>query len=90
MIEQAPGAEDRRERRLSLTAQGGTLAAELAALQVARIGAALREIDPAAGGAAHQHVRDFLFAMISQGERATVSAVVASPASCDTKSKRSK
>ena len=89
-IEQAPGPEDRRERRLSLTARGGALAAQLAALQIARIGTALREIDPAASGAAHQHIRDFLFAMISQGERATVSAVVAASSDGDATTKRAK
>ncbi len=89
-IEQAPGPEDRRERRLSLTPEGSVLAAELAALQVRRIGAALREVEPGDGTATHKHVSNFLFAMISQAERATVRALVAGPVEPDAGPKRSK
>ena len=89
-IEQAPGPDDRRERLLSLTPRGTALAAELAALQVSRIGKALDEINALAEGAARQSIHDFLFAMISQGERATVQAVVAGPMRPDGSPKRSK
>jgi DNA-binding MarR family transcriptional regulator len=89
-IEQAPGPDDRRERLLSLTPEGSALAAELVALQVCRIGAALREVEGSDDAAAYKHVRDFLFAMISQGERATVRALVAGPVEPDANRKRSK
>ncbi len=90
-VEQAPGPDDRRERRLSLTAQGMALAAELAELQTRRIGVALAEIGAGGGaGTVQRHIHDFLFAMISQGERATVQAVVAGPTLPDGTPKRLK
>ena len=75
-IEQVPGPDDRRERRLTLTPRGLSLAAELAALQTRRIGAALQEIEQGGRTPARDLVQDFLFAMISHGERAAVSALL--------------
>ena len=75
-IEQMPGPDDRRERHLTATASGRVLATELAALQTARIDAALREIEHVRPVTPRVHIRDFLFAMISDGERSAVSAVV--------------
>jgi len=75
-IEQAPGADDRRERRLTLTAKGRALAAELAALQTQRIDAALREVEASGAALPHEHVRNFLFAMIARNERAAVADIV--------------
>ena len=79
-IVQTPGADDRRERHLTLTAAGRDLAARLAALQVERVAAALREIeaqqpsrDP---GLVQDQVRRFLFAMIAHEEREGVAALV--------------
>lgn len=71
-IEQRPGAEDRRERLLTLTSRGIDLAARLQTLQSRRIAAALAEagiIDPAA-------LERFLFAMISAEERLSVRAMI--------------
>ena len=75
-IEQVPGPDDRRERRLTLTPRGQGLAAELAALQTRRISAALQEIEADGRLSARDHVRDFLFAMISRDERSAVSALL--------------
>ncbi len=47
-VEQRPGATDRRERRLFLTAAGETLEQRLSEPQRARVGAAYREAGPAA------------------------------------------
>ena len=78
-IEQVPGADDRRERRLTLTAKGRALAAELAALQTRRIDAALREIEASGAALPREHVRNFLFAMITRNERAAVADIVGEP-----------
>jgi len=75
-IEQAPGADDRRERHLTLTANGRALAAELAALQTRRIDAALREIEASGAALPREHVRNFLFAMIARNERAAVADII--------------
>jgi DNA-binding MarR family transcriptional regulator len=71
-IEHAPGPEDRRERRLTLTARGQTLAAELAALQTKRIQTALSTLDQGDDARAHGHIRQFLLALIAEGEHAKV------------------
>ena len=62
-ILQEAGAEDRRERRLYLTAQGKALAVRLAELQTARIRSAL----DAAGPQSETVARAFLQGMIGQG-----------------------
>ena len=75
-IEQAPGPDDRRDRRLTLTAAGHGLAAELIVLQTRRIAHALSEIEASAGANVRDNVRGFLFAMIAPDERASVTAIV--------------
>ena len=69
---QEAGPTDRRERRLSLTPKGQTLARRLAELQSARISRALA----AAGPEAHETARRFLFAMIAPEDRDTVAALI--------------
>jgi DNA-binding MarR family transcriptional regulator len=71
-IEHAPGPEDRRERRLTLTAHGQTLAAALAALQTKRIQKALSTLDHDDDAGAHGHIRQFLLALIAENEHAKV------------------
>jgi DNA-binding MarR family transcriptional regulator len=74
-VEQTPGPDDRRERRLTLTASGRDLANGLAALQTDRIGAALRAA--AGDGAETQaHIERFLLALVSPAELATISTIV--------------
>jgi DNA-binding MarR family transcriptional regulator len=75
-IEHVPGPEDRRERHLTLTPRGRTLAAELAALQTRRIQAALGAIDATHGAEARNTVRQFLLALIAEDERAEVTQLV--------------
>ncbi len=60
-IEQAAGANDRRERRLFTTPQGRALALRLARLQIAQIGRALE----AAGPGSEPVVQAFLMGLIS-------------------------
>jgi DNA-binding MarR family transcriptional regulator len=78
-IEQSTGADDRRERHLTLTTRGQALTSELIGLQTRRIGAALKELEASgsAGAATQDHVRGFLFALIASGERASVADIVA-------------
>ncbi len=71
-IVQKAGASDRRERLLYVTAKGGRLADKLTALQVARVSEALKT----AGAGAEAAMRDFLFAMISQDDRALVARLL--------------
>lgn len=68
-IDQAPGADDRRERHLTLTATGRRLAAELADLQTRRIELALRDVNAQGLPGAPAAVRQFLSAMITAAER---------------------
>lgn len=87
-IEQVPGPDDRRERRLTLTESGRVLAGRLAELQARRIEAALSDCEqlqeseqvragkPPSVPCAPEIVRNFLFAMIAREERAAVSALV--------------
>ena len=82
-IEQMPGPDDRRERRLTLTEQGRTLAAELIRLQTRRSEMALGEIEALNGTDAREHVRGFLFALIAADERAAVTSLVAGAAGTD-------
>jgi DNA-binding MarR family transcriptional regulator len=82
-IEQMPGPDDRRERRLTLTERGRTLAAELVRLQTQRIETALGEMEAVNGAEPREHVRRFLFALIAADERATVTSLVAGAAGTD-------
>jgi DNA-binding MarR family transcriptional regulator len=67
-VEQKEGATDRRHRLLYVTAKGEALALRLAALQTARIGGALAEIE------AHGRdtIRRFLIAMLNPDQRRDV------------------
>lgn len=71
-IMQEAGESDRRERRLHATAKGRKLACDLAAPQMRRISAALRQ----AGIDRPDSARAFLYNMISPEERDTVSALM--------------
>jgi DNA-binding MarR family transcriptional regulator len=71
-VTQREGEEDRRQRLLTTTAKGRDLARELAALQSARIAAALEETG---AGAADVAAR-FLFALVDRPERAAVDRLV--------------
>lgn len=74
-IMQRAGNDDRRVRRLFVTAKGGRLADKLTALQINRIETALR----VAGPEAHEFARRFLFAMIAESDRAGVEALIKMP-----------
>src|SRR5262245_3288651 len=67
-IVQKEGANDRRQRLLSVTAKGETLAMKLAGLQTARIARALSELGPNA----HEAACRFLTAMINADHRDAV------------------
>jgi len=71
-IMQRHGNDDRRERRLFVTAKGGRLADKLTALQIKRIEAALAK----AGPGARELTRGFLFAMIAESDRPRVEALL--------------
>jgi len=71
-ITQREGEEDRRQRLLATTAKGHALAHDLAALQSARIAAALEKTGP--GGLAV--ATRFLFALVDQPERPAVERLV--------------
>lgn len=79
-VVQRAGAADRRERLLYVTAKGGRLAEKLTTLQVDRVAEALRVAGPGADAA----TRRFLFAMISEGDRARVEALIKPPAMAGT------
>ncbi len=79
-IEQMPGPNDRRERRLTLTQRGRTLATELAQLQTRRIEGALGEIEDLGEAEPREYVRRFLLALIVEDERVAVTNLVAGPA----------
>ena len=64
-VEQRAGANDRRQRLLYATTEGGALALKLAGLQTARIARALAEYGPGA----HEAARRFLIAMIDADRR---------------------
>ena len=74
-IEQAAGANDRRERRLFATPQGKALALRLARLQIAQVGRALE----AAGAGSEPVVTAFLTGLIAS-ERVDGGAGSAAPA----------
>jgi DNA-binding MarR family transcriptional regulator len=71
-IMQKHGNDDRRERRLFVTAKGGRLTDKLTALQIKRIEAALAK----AGPGARELTRRFLFAMIAESDRPRVEALI--------------
>lgn len=74
-ILQKAGSNDRRVRRLFVTAKGGRLADKLTGLQIKRIEAALG----LAGPGAHEFAHRFLFAMIAESDRAGVEALIKMP-----------
>jgi DNA-binding MarR family transcriptional regulator len=71
-ITQKAGALDRRERLLYATVKGARLAERLTALQIKRVDEALA----AAGPDAEAATRKFLLAMIGEGDRVQVDALV--------------
>lgn len=71
-IMQRAGNDDRRERRLFVTAKGGRLAEKLAAQQIQHIEQALAKAGPGAA----EFARRFLFAMITESDRPRVEALV--------------
>lgn len=71
-IIQRAGDEDRRERRLYVSAKGGRLADKLTDIQVKRVEAALSK----AGPGAEALTRRFLFGMIAEQDRPHVEALI--------------
>ncbi|MDP1909614.1 MAG: MarR family transcriptional regulator [Hyphomicrobium sp.] len=71
-IMQRAGNDDRRERRLFVTAKGSRLAEKLSIQQVQHIEAALAKAGPGAA----EFARRFLFAMITESDRPRVEALV--------------
>ncbi len=71
-IMQRAGNDDRRERRLFVTAKGSRLTEKLSALQTQNIEAALATL----GAGADDFARRFLFAMITESDRPRVEALV--------------
>jgi DNA-binding MarR family transcriptional regulator len=71
-IMQRAGNDDRRERRLFVTAKGSRLADKLSTQQVQHIEAALAKAGPGAA----EFARRFLFAMITESDRPRVEALV--------------
>jgi DNA-binding MarR family transcriptional regulator len=75
-IAQQAGVEDRRERRLRVTAKGSGLARRLDRVQAERVAQALGACE-----SGHERsVRSFLFAMINSNERARVETLLPEPA----------
>ena len=77
-VQQAAGENDRRERRLHVTAKGQALAERLLELQTRRMAVALGEASAlsAAGEAAGPVARRFLLAVIAGEDRADVKRLV--------------
>ncbi len=71
-IIQKAGNEDRRERRLYLSAKGTRLTDKLTQIQAKRIEGALAKLGPGADAVA----RNFLFAMIADKDRAQVETLI--------------
>lgn len=69
---QRAGSEDRRERRLYLSAKGVRLTDKLTQIQVKRIAEALATLGPGAD----QLARNFLFAMITEKDRPQVEILI--------------
>jgi DNA-binding MarR family transcriptional regulator len=76
-IMQRSGNDDRRVRRLFVTAKGGRLADKLTNVQIKQIEVALE----LAGPDSQELVRRFLFAMIAESDRAGVEALIKLPVS---------
>jgi DNA-binding MarR family transcriptional regulator len=72
-VVQKEGAQDRRQRLLSVTAKGEALSLKLAQLQTERITRAFNEI----GAGAHEAARRFLTAMIDGDNREEVLRLIA-------------
>jgi len=79
-IMQRAGNDDRRERRLFVSAKGARLAEKLATLQTKQLEGALTEAGPGAA----EFARRFLFAMITESDRPRVEALVKLSASART------
>jgi len=79
-IMQRAGNDDRRERRLFVSAKGARLAEKLAALQTKQLEDALAKAGPGAA----EFARRFLFAMITESDRPRVEALVKLSASTRT------
>jgi DNA-binding MarR family transcriptional regulator len=75
-IAQQTGVEDRRERRLTVTGKGASLARRLDRVQADRVAQALKACEPGHVGS----VLSFLFAMINRNERSRVEALLPEPA----------
>ena len=71
-IMQRAGNDDRRERRLFVTAKGGRLSEKLTTQQTQHIEGALAKAGPGAA----EFARRFLFAMITESDRPRVEALV--------------
>jgi DNA-binding MarR family transcriptional regulator len=71
-IIQRAGNEDRRERRLYLSAKGARLTDKLTQIQAKRIEGALEKLGPGADTVA----RNFLFAMIAEKDRPQVETLI--------------
>lgn len=71
-VAQRTGAEDRRERRLRVTAKGARLVDRLTQLQMRRVDEALAKAGPGASAAA----RDFLLAMIAEKNQTQVKSLI--------------
>lgn len=71
-VQQAAGANDRRERRLHVTEKGRELALRLLDLQTRRLAAALTS----AGGDAERIAQAFLLAVIGETDRAEVKRLI--------------
>jgi DNA-binding MarR family transcriptional regulator len=71
-IIQRAGNEDRRERRLNLSAKGTRLTDKLTQIQAKRIEGALARLGPGADAVA----RNFLFAMITERDRPNVENLI--------------
>jgi len=71
-VEAQPGAQDRRQRQLTLTKRGHKLAMELAILQSQRFARALRELPVDA----REHAVGFLLALLDPQERPRVEELV--------------
>lgn len=74
-IIQRAGNEDRRERRLYLSAKGARLTDKLTQIQVKRIEGALAKMEPGAEAIAKR----FLFAMITENDRPHVENLIKGP-----------
>lgn len=71
-VAQRAGSEDRRERRLRVTAKGAKLVERLTQLQMRRVEEALKKAGPGGSAAA----RDFLLAMIAEENQPQVKSLI--------------